>query len=112
MDFKLLKLFVFFIFSFFAFACQQANEVLPECEKNKTGTIRLSNNSSSPYDFFIDNVFVERIQGGVISKAFTIKEGNNRKFYAKQVSGYILWPTEVEKTFNVVSCSSYSWQIP
>lgn len=97
---------------FFLTACKKETDTRPDCEKNKTGTMTVSNNSVNPYDLFIDGVLQERLAGNTISNKFTVAEGNGRKFYVKQVSGYILFPTEKTSTFNVVSCSNYTWQIP
>jgi len=84
----------------------------PDCEVKKYGTITISNSSSNPYDIYVDNVFKIQMPGGSISTKINIDEGNNRKLYAKQVSGYLLYPTERSSSFNVLSCSDYSWQVP
>lgn len=84
----------------------------PDCETTKTGTMTISNSSQNPYDFYINDVFKARITGGTITNKISIPQGNNIKFYAKQVSGYLLVPTERTIFFNVISCSNYSWQIP
>jgi hypothetical protein len=83
-----------------------------DCEVNKYGTITVSNNSSNPYNLYIDNTFKMQIAGKAITEKIRIDQGNSRKLYAKQVSGYILYPTEKTENFNVISCSDYSWQIP
>lgn len=83
-----------------------------ECELKKYGSITVSNNSKNPYDVYIDGVVVIQLAGGTISTPIKINEGNGRKLYAKQVSGYLLYPTEKSADFNVISCSDYSWQIP
>ena len=83
-----------------------------ECEKSKKGTITVSNSSSNPYDFYIDGVFQVRLSGNSISEKIKVSQGDKRVFYVKQVSGYLLYPTERTKEFNVVSCSDYDWQIP
>jgi hypothetical protein len=86
--------------------------VKPDCEVNKYGTITVSNSSSNPYELYIDNTFKMQIPGKSITEEIRIYQGNNRKLYAKQVSGYLLFPTEKTEHFNVISCSDYSWQIP
>lgn len=108
---QLNKILSLLLVSIFLFACEKV-ETLPDCEKNKTGTMTVSNNSTNPYDLYIDNVLTARLAGGTISSKFTVAEGNGRKFYVKQVSGFVLFPTEKTQTFNVVSCSDYNWQIP
>lgn len=84
----------------------------PACEQQNYGTITVSNSSSNPYDFYIDNVYIQRINGGSITQEIQISEGNGRLVRATQVSGYVLYPTVVESSFNVISCSDYTWQVP
>lgn len=92
------------------FSCKK-KEVQTECERNRTAVISVSNVSSNPYDIYVSGVLKNRISPNTILE-FDISEGNNVLLKVKQVSGYILYATEVEKTFNVVRCSKYSWQIP
>jgi hypothetical protein len=82
------------------------------CEANNTGTITVVNNSTNPYDIWVDNTYQIRLAGRTKSKEISIKEGNSHKLYAKQVSGYVLYPTEKTYMLNVVSCSNYNWQVP
>lgn len=82
------------------------------CEANNTGGIVFINNSTNPYDFWIDNVYQLRLAGRTKSKEIAIKEGNSHKLYSKQVSGYALYPTEKNGILNVVRCSTYNWQVP
>lgn len=82
------------------------------CENSKIGTITISNNSSNPYDVYVDGSFETRLSGNTISQEISIKEGNNRMLYAIQVSGFLIYPTERNKELNIVRCSNYSWQIP
>ena len=89
------------------FACKKS-----DCEINKTGTITVSNNSSNPYDFYIDGVYKGRLAGKSISGKYSVSQGNNREFYVIQVSGYLFSPTKLTNVFNVVSCNNYTWQIP
>lgn len=89
------------------------NEAQPlECETNKVGTIIFRNNSSNPYDVFVDDKYVLRVTGKSQSQRIFIREADNRKLYAKQVSGFVMYPTERTNYLNVVSCSDYSWQFP
>jgi len=82
----------------------------PDCEIYQFGWLTVKNTSSNPYNFYVNNQFVEQINGGA-SKKYEIKAGS-QKLYAKQVSGYVLYPTECNATCNVVKCESYNWQIP
>ncbi len=89
------------------------NEAQPmDCETAKTGTIILINNSSNPYDVYIDNILLGRIQGKSRTEKILLKEADNRILYAKQVSGYLLSPTERTNYINIISCSDNSWQFP
>jgi hypothetical protein len=83
-----------------------------DCEVNNYGTVTISNSSSNPYGIYIDGVYKMNLNGGAVSTPINIYEGNNRKLYAVQLSGFLLYPTEKTTYFNVVSCSDYSWQIP
>lgn len=94
------------------FASCEKEPSKPDCEVKKYGTVTISNSSSNPYDIYVDNVLKLQLPGGSISTKINVDEGNNRKLYAKQVSGYLLFPTERSTSFNVISCSEYSWQIP
>lgn len=98
---------------FFLSSCgEDEDNTQPDCEKNQYGTVVVSNTSSNPYDFYIDNVFQIRINGGSITQEIQINEGNSRELYAIQVSGFVLYPTEKTTNLNVVRCTDYSWQIP
>ena len=88
------------------------DKALNECEANKTGNITIINNSTNPYDIYIDDVLLKRLSGKSKTDKIPIKEGNNRKLYAKQVSGYAMYPTEKKSLLNVVRCSDYNWQVP
>lgn len=84
----------------------------PTCETDKYATITISNSSTNPYNIYIDGVFKMQLNGGSISTEIKINEGNSRKLYAEQVSGYLLYPTKKTEYFNVLRCSDYGWQIP
>lgn len=83
-----------------------------DCEVNRYGTIQISNTSTNPYDFFIDGTYECTINGKSLSNDIRIDEGNNHKLYVKQVSGYLLYPTEKTEYITVIRCNKYSWIIP
>lgn len=88
------------------------NNQLDPCEEQNFGWISVSNTSSNPYGFYVNSQFVANIQGNSFLNDHQLSAGNNVQLYAVQLSGYILWPTEVNTTLNVVECSDYSWVIP
>ena len=71
-----------------------------DCEKNKYGTVSISNSSVNPYDIYVDGVYKMQISGRTISE-LKVDQGDNRELYAIQVSGYLFFPTEVYKIMNV-----------
>ena len=98
-------------FSLFLFASCESNNT-NDCEVNKYGTIQVSNSSTDPYDIWVDGTYQGRVNGKGLTNQIRIYEGNNVKLYAKQVSGFLFFPTEKTDFFNVVRCSKYSWMIP
>lgn len=100
------------LFLLAVFSSCKKKETRPDCEIKKYGTITVSNSSANPYDIYVDGVFKMRLNGNSISTKIQINEGNARLLHAKQVSGYLVYPTEVSGNFNVLSCSDYAWQIP
>ena len=92
------------------FGCNKSNTT-KQCESSKTGTLKISNNSNDVYDIYVDDVYKLSISGGTI-KEITLNEGNNRNLYAEQIDGYLVYPTKISETLNIVRCSSYNWQIP
>lgn len=105
------RIFILTIFLISIVGCKK-EDPKPECEVNKYGTITISNSSSNPYDIYIDGSYNMRLSGGAISSKIKVNEGNNRKLYAVQVSGYLIYATEKTEYFNVLRCSDYGWQIP
>ena len=100
----------FSAFLILAVACSKSEPEKP-CEVNKTTTITISNSSSNPYDVYVDGIYKTRVYGNAIQD-ITVNEGNNRAFYAEQVSGYVFYPTTRSSTINVLRCTPYTWQIP
>jgi len=82
----------------------------PECEVQQTAIVMVANTSSNPYNFYINGMYFTQIVGKS-NKTLTIKAGYNN-LYAKQVSGYLLYPTECRSEVNAIACNNYSWQIP
>ncbi|HNQ82412.1 MAG TPA: hypothetical protein PLW31_05145 [Bacteroidales bacterium] len=93
-------------------SCKQNDPIQLDCDAHNYGFIYFQNNSNDTYGIWIDGIFKMEVTGGTVSQAVNISEGNNRKLKAKQLDGYLIWPTEVETSFNVLSCSSYTWQFP
>jgi len=83
-----------------------------DCERNRTGAIVITNTSKYPYDIYIDDVHKLRIQAKSKSDKLEIDEGNNRKIYVEQVTGYLFFPFKKTVHFNVVRCSDYQLSIP
>ena len=82
------------------------------CETNRTSTLQVSNNSSSPYNLYINGTYRVQLPANSISTPITVNEGNNIQLRAVQASGYILYATEKAGTYNALRCNAYSWQIP
>lgn len=101
------------LFLFLSLAGCSKDEMSQEsCERNKTGTVTVSNSSSNPYDIYINGTYRLRLGGGQISEQITLNEGNGTNLQAEQVSGFVLYPTIKQKQANIVRCSNYTWQIP
>jgi len=73
-----------------------------ECEKNNTGILQVTNTKSNPYDISVEGLYMGRVNPGnfedfvVDSKYLNIK--------ATQVSGYILYPTIIERSVFIDRC--------
>lgn len=83
----------------------------PECEGKEFGYLNITNNSSNPYDIYVDNVYQVRIPGKS-PQNIAINEGGNHTLYAKQVSGYAFKATERTASLTVERCKQYNWQVP
>lgn len=103
---------IFAVSLLFLFINSCTTETRQDCEINKYGTIQIINTSSNPYDIYIDGKFVLKLFGNQTSSKLKVSEGNDRKFYAEQSSGFVLFPTVKNSTLSIISCSSYTWQIP
>ena len=84
-----------------------------ECETNNTATIILINTSNNPYDIYLNGTLLRRVSGKSQTEKITIAAGENQKLYAKQVSGFLMKPTEKFYTVNIATCTTNnSWSFP
>lgn len=104
-----MKKITFYLFLFVSMTLASCSKDTEE-DNCTEGTVRFSCTSSNPYNLYIDNVFQIQLKAGE-SKTYTIKEGTH-KFFAEQVSGYILYPTTKTENFSVFGCKTYNWSIP
>ena len=109
---KKIKISLIFISIITLFICCEKEVEQPDCELNNYGTITISNNYSNPYDIYIDSVFSTTINGKSVSNKIEIEQGNNRKLEARQVSGFLFFPTIINKEYTIIKCNDYTWQIP
>ncbi|NLB64051.1 MAG: hypothetical protein GX801_08100 [Fibrobacter sp.] len=80
-----------------------------DCETYGYGYVTVDNKTSDPYDVYLDGYREFTIQGRT-SKEIEVDEGT-AYFEAEQLSGYLLWPTEIDKRINVKACSEYDFII-
>ncbi len=59
-----------------------------------TGSILIVNNSSNPYDVFINGTFEINDMPGESAQSFEKKPTGSYSIRIKQVSGYLVYPTE------------------
>jgi hypothetical protein len=76
----------------------------------KTAKIRFTCTSSNPYDLWIDDVYKTEIPGNSYVE-YDLTEGIHT-FRYRQVSGYILYPTEGEYDITVSGCVDAEYIIP
>ena len=91
------------ISQFILFSCTKEEECLE-------GTVRFSNISENPYDLFIDGEFQMKLNGNAFTE-IKLLEGKHMG-RVEQVSGYLLFPTIVERELNVFGCQESQWIFP
>lgn len=84
--------------------------LLASCTKDDTGTVRFSNNSSNPYELFINGESKGEF-GGLTWRNFDLDAGSYT-LKATQVSGYILFPTVKEGQITLKAGESLEWSFP
>lgn len=85
---------------------------LKPCEKNKTGFLVITNTSNNPYDIYANDKLIIRVAGKGKSEPIEVPEKDKLKLYARQVDGYLMYPTEKTSYINVESCKNYTWTVP
>lgn len=75
-----------------------------------TGTVRFINTSDNPYNLYIDDQFQLRIEGNS-SEVLDLLEGES-KGRVEQVSGFVLFPTILERNLVVFGCQEEEWVFP
>ena len=81
-----------------------------DCEVNDSFYMELNNGSNNPYDVYVNDVFLETLDGKK-QETYQIPAGYF-KIKVIQVSGYLLYPTEKEYTGSVAACESYYITFP
>jgi hypothetical protein len=103
---------MFLFFGSIAFISCQKGDTAPGCSLGNYGTVSITNTSNDPYDFYLDDVLNSTIKPNSVAEQIHIKEGNGHKLFVKQVSGFVVTPTQETKMLDVTKCNDYSWQIP
>ena len=104
------RLIVIFVVVVFSASCEKGTGSASDCERNHYGWVNVTCTSSNPYKIYVNNEYRGTISG---KSTMEVKvPSGSQSFYALQVSGYILYPTEVRKTFSVSDCRELTWSIP
>ena len=82
----------------------------PPCVANNSTRIEFVCTSDNPYDVYVNNTFVVRLNGGT-SQTYTFNAGF-KNLRAEQVSGYVFTPTIAEATVAGEQCKAYQWVFP
>lgn len=84
--------------------------LLMGCTKDETGTVRFKNNSSNPYELFINGESKGEFSGGTWRNFYLDPGVYTLK--AEQVSGFVLFPTVKNGQITVESGESLEWSFP
>lgn len=104
---KSMLVLVSILFFLFLSSCEVTvvDNSVPDCEAYGYGYVTITNDSQSPFDIYI-NGRQDFVLRGDATQKIEVDEGYNF-FEAEQISGYILWPTKLEKEIYVRACSDY-----
>lgn len=92
-------------------SCSKDDAEKMECERDNVGYITITNTSDNPYNVYLDNTYVFKLQGNTFKDDYAVSAGSHT-FKAEQVSGYVLYPTVKEGTLTVAQCDKISWVFP
>ena len=95
----------FLLFTFlFISSCKKDIIVCP------TGKIRISSNSTNPYNIYINGAFKVKLEGNK-SVDYDLPEGEYT-LKAEQISGYLLYPTIKTEKISIFGCKEVQWIFP
>ena len=98
---KKIVLFFFFLSSTLFVSCGE------DCTY---GEVRFTNNSSNPYNLYIDDTYEATISGNAFIEINIIEGQHTGR--VEQVSGFLLFPTIETITLNVYGCQQSEWVFP
>ena len=83
----------------------------PDCETQNYGWVDATNTSKNPYDLWINGAYVMQLKANSLTKDIRISRGP-ATIYVKQVSGYLIYATEVNWKPTITSCKSIAITFP
>ncbi len=98
---------LYFLFFVLCISCNKESDI-PNCE---LGTIRLFNNSTNPYDVWFGANYETRMAGKT-TQEFPAVAGVRVSVRVKQVSGYLILPTEKQSALSISGCQTTEWAFP
>jgi uncharacterized membrane protein (GlpM family) len=94
-----------FVLALLSISCSKNDEF--ECLK---GTVRFTNISQNPYKIYIDDVYYLTLSGNTFHE-IDLSEGRHSATVI-QVSGYLLFPTQVSSELAVFGCQDSEFVFP
>ena len=82
---------------------EESTDTRPDCEKNSTGTIRVKNYKSNPYNVYIDDSFKATLQANGYND-FTVSAGAHYLEFIQE-SGYLFNPDVYTSNLTVSACN-------
>ena len=80
-----------------------------ECQKKNVGYITFTNNSSDPFDVFVNNTLYKQMPGNTYTAKLAYPAGKSYTIKAQQAAGYIFTPTIRTTTFTLNQCDEKSF---
>ena len=78
-----------------------------DCEKNGTGSFRVNNSLSDPYEIWIDNSYEGTAPAFGSKEILNVPSGNHDVEYIQE-SGWTVWATKYTQSITVVSCNQFN----